>query len=394
LLVLTKCDIASPDSQAVAEMEARELVLGSFLEGAPAFRVSARTGSGLDLLKDALRSLAGEAAPRDEGGLVRLPVDRAFTVRGFGTVVTGTLVSGAIAMGTELELLPKGIATRVRGIEVHGAAVDRVGAGHRAALNLAGIELGAVRRGDVLVEPKTVRATSMIDAEVSLLNGAKPLRNQARVRLHLGSAEILARVHLLGAASLSGGEKGLAQLRLETPGVAGRGDLFILRAYSPPMTIGGGAVLDPLPPKRRRDRDRLIALRGASPSLAAQLFIAGAGQAGIDGSVLAARVTKPLSELLPALVQDPEVVATAGDPPVFLSRATVDGLARLTLDLLRRFHQENPLKAAMTREELRHKLFEHVPPATFDFVLVSLGSQLRLAPGTVSLEGHSIRLTA
>ena len=239
-IVLTKCDVADADSIALAEIEARELVAGSFLEGAPILRVSSRTGQGLDALRAELRRMAGETPPRAAGGLVRLPIDRAFVLKGFGTVVTGTLVAGTIAAGDELEILPSGRRVRVRGLQVHGAAAPRVEAGHRAAVNLAGIEVAEVTRGDVLTRPGTLRATSIVEAELSLLPGERPLKDQARVRVHLASAEVLARVRILSAPPVvAPGTTRLVQLRLERPAVAGRGDRVVIRSYSPAATIGG-----------------------------------------------------------------------------------------------------------------------------------------------------------
>jgi len=244
LVVLTKCDAADADSQAIAELEARELVAGSFLEAAPVVHVSARTGEGLPGLREALLALAHESPPRPLSGLLRLPVDRVFSMKGFGVVITGTLVTGDLATGEEVEALPSGRRARVRGLQVHGETVERAAAGTRTAVNLAG-DVEGLARGEVLARPGTLRATSMIDALVSLLPGARPLADGARVRVHAASAEVLARVRLLGAESLEPGKSALAQLRLESPAVAGRGDRLVLRSYSPADTIAGALVVDP-----------------------------------------------------------------------------------------------------------------------------------------------------
>src|SRR5262249_7633297 len=178
LVALTKCDAADADSQALAEMETRELVAGSFLEGRPLIRVSARTGAGLPEVEAARLALAREAAPRRTQGLLRLPLDRVFTLRGFGTVATGTVISGTLRAGDEVEVLPAGRRARVRGLQVHGRAEESVEAGSRAAVNLAGVDVDALGRGDVLAHPGTLRPTSMLDAEVSLLAGERPLADQ------------------------------------------------------------------------------------------------------------------------------------------------------------------------------------------------------------------------
>jgi selenocysteine-specific elongation factor len=277
LVVLTKCDLADEELQALAEVEARELVAGSFLEGAPVLRVSTVTGEGLGGLRAALASLAADPPPRPADGLLRLPIDRAFTLRGFGTVVTGTLVSGTLVLGEEVEVLPSGRRARVRGLHVHGSAVARVEAGNRAAVNLAGLDVADLSRGDVLARPGTLRPGSILDAELTLLPGERPLRDQARVRVHVMSGEYLARVRVLEGASVAPGTTAPVQIRLERPAVAGRGDPLIIRSYSPAMTIGGALVVDPLASKKRRRgaaaRPSGRDLAGANATLAAVALV-------------------------------------------------------------------------------------------------------------------------
>jgi selenocysteine-specific elongation factor len=397
LVVLTKCDIADADSQTVAEMEARELVAGSFLAGAPVLRVSARTGQGLAELRDALDGLARGLAPRPTGGVMRLPVDRAFTMRGFGTVVTGTLVSGALAAGDEVELLPAGRRARVRGLQVHGQAVDRVDAGNRTAVNLAGVEVADIARGDVLARPGTLRSSRLLDVEVRVLPGGKPLRDLARVRVHVASAERLARVRLLGAEGAEPDRMVRAQLRLEAPAVAGRGDRLVLRSYSPAATIGGAVVLDPVPPTRRR-RDAVTAAAApavADAAAAARALVQQAGPAGIDTPSLAARLTVPPEDVSALLAPDGDLVAVGRDPVWYVARAALEGLAEGTRAALERFHADNPLKAAMPREELRRRVFGRSPDGTFERVLESLATagQARLVGDGLALARHAVRLS-
>ena len=365
--MLTKCDVADADSIALAEIEARELVAGSFLDGAPILRVSSRTGQGLDALRAELRRMAGEAPPRAAGGLVRLPIDRAFVLKGFGTVVTGTLVAGTIAAGDELEILPSGRRVRARGLQVHGAAAPRVEAGHRAAVNLAGIEVAEVTRGDVLTRPGTLRATSIVEAELSLLPGERPLKDQARVRVHLASAEVLARVRILSAPPvIAPGTTRLVQLRLERPAVAGRGDRIVLRSYSPAATIGGAVVVDPLARRKRRG----AATEAAADALAA--MVAEAGAAGIDAPTLAARLTVPVPTSRATSRGAPIWSPSAGDPPRVIGRATLDALAADLQARLAAFHAANPLKPAIPREELRGRVFLRAAPGAFEHVLEGL----------------------
>jgi selenocysteine-specific elongation factor len=396
LVALTKCDLADPELLALAELETRELVAGSFLEGAPVLRVSAKTGLGLRALSAALLELARAVPRRPADGLLRLPVDRSFTLHGFGTIVTGTLVSGALGAGDELELLPSGKRTRARGVQVHGENVESVEAGSRAAVNLAGLEVADVTRGDVLARPGTLRPTSLLDVELTLLAGERVLRDQARVRLHVASAEVLARVRLLGHKALEPGATEVAQLRLERPVAAGHGDRLIVRSYSPALTIGGARVLDPLPPKRKgAAASALRALAAASPAHAAALMIEEAGSGGVDAATLAARVTLPVTALLAALSTESGVVSLAGEPVRFVSRRALEALRAATRELLARFHAEHALKAAMPREELRRRLFGRTQEAAFERVLASLAEDLevKLTPDGVALARHTVRLT-
>ena len=389
-VVLTKVDAAEEDSVALAEMEARELVAGSFLEGKPVLRVSARTGAGLDALRDELRRLAARAAGRPAGGLVRLPVDRAFVLKGFGTVVTGTLVAGTIAAGDELELLPAGRRVRVRGLQVHGASAERVEAGHRAAVNLAGVEVADVHRGDVLARPGTLQPSSILDAELALLPGERPLKDQARVRVHVASAEVLARVRVLDAPpAIEPGTTRRVQLRLEKKAVAGRGDRLVVRSYSPAATIGGAIVLDPVARRRKRGG---AAAGGGDPLLD---MVTEAGASGLDVKVVSARLTVPVDEVLRAVAGREGVVALGREPGHVVARAALDALAGAARAQLAAFHAGQPLKAAMPREELRGKVFARAAPGAFERVLEEEQRRgaIRSAGDGVALAGHAVRLS-
>ena len=398
LIALTKCDLADADAQAVAEMESRELVAGSFLDGAPVVRVSARTGDGLDALTRELRRLAETAPPPPTGGLLRLPVDRSFTLRGFGTVVTGTLVSGSLDVGEEVEVLPWGRRGRVRGLHVHGQAREAIEAGSRAAVNLGGLDVADVQRGDVLARPGTLRPTSIIDVVLSLLPGTRPLRQGARVRVHLASAEALARVHVAGAAAVAPGDACRVQLRLERPSVAARGDRLVIRSYSPSVTIGGAEVLDPLPRKRRRHDRAPADLRPAAEQSArdaACALVEAAGAEGVSLDSLAARLAVPAESLAADLRDARGLVAVGKDPQALLSEAVVASLGARLREALAEYHRDNPLRPGMAREEARRRLFARSPPGTFEGVLDRLerAGELRVHADAVSLAGHQVRYT-
>jgi selenocysteine-specific elongation factor len=257
LIALTKCDAADADTIAIARADATELVAGSFLDGAPIIELSAKTAHGLDALREALVRVAATAPLRESAGPMRLPIDRAFSMKGFGAVVTGTLVSGSLRIDDDVDLLaaPRGatglaarVRVRVRGLQVHGERVREAASGQRVAANLDGIDTAAIARGDLLATPDVFMETRTCDVALDLLPDAKPLTHGTRVRVHHGTREALARAGIVETTIAPGG-RAHARLRLEAPMVMTRGDRFVLRAYSPVVTIGGGLVLDPHPPR-------------------------------------------------------------------------------------------------------------------------------------------------
>jgi selenocysteine-specific elongation factor len=396
VVALTKCDLADRDSQALAELEVGELVTGSFLEGRPVLQVSARTGEGLPALRAALFALAREAPVRDVEGPLRLPVDRVFTRHGFGTVATGTVEGGEVAEGDEVLVLPAGRRARVRGLQVHGAPVARVSAGSRAAVNLAGVEVKDLARGDVLARPGSFAATSMLDVELQLLPGEKPLKNQARVRVHVKSAEVLARVRLLEDSRLEPGGAALAQLRLEHPAIAARGDRLVLRAYSPAVTLGGARVLDPHPPKRRRGaaapRVRAVRDPGLGPAAVAALYLEEAGPGGLEAKALAARLGLTEAALARALEGRPDLRGVGREPVVYVAEAGLGALGAAVGEILTRFHRAEPLRTGMPREELRRRLAGRAPEVVLDAALraEAAAGRLRLTAESVARADHTV----
>jgi selenocysteine-specific elongation factor len=396
IVVLTKCDLADAEMLGVAEAEVRELVKGSFLEGAPVLRASAKTGAGLPALREALGLLAGGAPPRPSTGLLRLPVDRVFTLRGFGTVVTGTVVSGTLDVGEELEVLPSGKRTRVRGLQVHGGFVERVLAGSRAAANLASLEVGDLRRGDVLLRPGSMRATTLADVELSLLSEALSVRDGARVRVHAASAEVLARVRWLGTPSSASGLRAPARLRLESPAVLARGDRLVVRSYSPAVTVAGARVLDPAPSRRSRPQAaRTSALAAADGVQAALMMLREAGGSGIEAAALAARLGLETTGLDALLHREPGVIFLGPGRRSCVAADALLGLERAAADALEAFHVASPLRPGMAREELRRRVFHRTPEGVFESVLDSLAraGKVRIAADAVALAAHEVRYT-
>ncbi|HEX7176888.1 MAG TPA: selenocysteine-specific translation elongation factor [Pyrinomonadaceae bacterium] len=372
LVVLTKTDAADAELLELVRTEAEELVKGSFLEGAAVVAVSSRTGAGVEELKTRLREVALAAPARSAGWVARLPVDRAFTVRGFGAVVTGTLVAGEIAEGEELELLPARARVRVRGLQVHGASVGAARAGQRTAVNLGGVEAASVERGMVLAPPGRLRPTQMFDAEVEVLAAAsRPLRTRQRVRVHAGAAEVLGRVAVVEeSGEVAPGGRGFAQFRLESPIVVVPGERFIVRAYSPQRTIAGGLVIDAHAAKRRgrerrEARARLDALAAGDDAARLALYVEAAGALGLSHADLAAR-TGWTDEALAAAAGEAQgrgaVVETEG---VFVGRDVLGQLAAGAVAEVEAFHAREPLARGLARETLRERVFAHAAPEVF-----------------------------
>jgi len=327
LTVLTKADAVDEARLKEVRSSVESFLRSSFLGSAPILSTSARTGAGLDDLRRELRALAAKIPPRSSEQLTRIPLDRAFTVKGFGTVATGTLIAGSIDSGEELAVEPGGRMVKVRGIQVHGHAAPRAHAATRVAVNLARIETSKLRRGDTLVEPGTAIAVNTIDAEVVLLAGAPALKHRARVHFHAFTSESMATVSLYDYLPLEAGAARLARLRLAKPMVLLPGDRFVLRLGSPMVTVGGGRVLDahPLPRGKRRHTEKwLQELRAATPSGQIAMRVARRGKEAITGSELAAETglnSDAVRALLAPSLKDESVLALGSD--LLLARAAL-----------------------------------------------------------------------
>src|SRR5216117_3835605 len=285
VVVLTKTDLVEPDWLALVRDDVATLVRATFLEGAPILAVSAKTGAGLPELRAVLRGLAEVVEPRGLDQLPRLPIDRVFTVRGFGTVVTGTLTAGRLAVDDRSQVYPKGVEAKIRGLQTHGHGVPEARAGQRTAINFQGLERAAVERGDVVGLTGTLVPSVLVDGTLELLADApRPVRSRTRVRFHVGTSEIMARVLLLDTAELEPGQTAAARFRLEAPLVALPGDRFVVRSYSPIVTIGGGTILDVDPPRFKRKAPALVAhlalLQTGSPEVIVEEHVRHVGASG------------------------------------------------------------------------------------------------------------------
>jgi selenocysteine-specific elongation factor len=407
LIALTKVDLADSDVAGLAQLEAEDFVRNSFLQGAPIVPVSARTGAGLDRLKIELLRVARDVPARDPQHYFRLPIDRAFARRGFGTVVTGTLVSGSIAPGDVAELFPARKRIRIRGVHSAGQTVPRAVAGQRTALNLAGVELADLSRGMVLAAPDRFRATQRLDARLTLLPGVRPLKNHARVHIHQGAAEVIAEIVLLETMGkddsnsvLLPGESALAQLRLNAPLLLLPGDRFIIRQFSPVVTIGGGVVLDPLTRRHRRNDPRAVAflqiLESGSPSDILLPF-AESQPAGLDLARIIA-VTGWLEftirETVEILAVEKKIRIISAQPFLIVASSVFDRLAASVLQQLDSFHRANPLAPGFPREELRGRLGHAAQPEVFRYVVDQLAAQRKITVSgdLIIRAGHAIAL--
>jgi len=382
--VITKRDLAEPEWLDLVRSEVSERLQRSRVRWEPAIAVSALTGAGLDELRSVLQRVADDLIERPAEDLFRLPIDRVFAVAGAGTVVTGTTWTGTVAVGDAVRLLPLEREVRVRSIEVHGQAADRAVPGRRTALALVGVEKSELARGDVAVTGAGWRATTMLDAAVELLPTArKPIGSRTRLRVHLGTAEVLARV--VQVRSIGPGERGLARLVLETPLVARGGDRFVLRSFSPVTTIGGGVVLDPFPAPRPRLRQRRLAAEQSALERL-QVLAHEAGLAGLPVDGLPMRLG-----LLPGRV--PTLLAEAGNDLLSLgatvvARPVVAAEATRLVDVLRRYHKEHPIDPGMSLQALRAAVGAPAPPpAVLDAVL-----EIGMRAGQLEVTGSVARL--
>ncbi|MBO0719493.1 MAG: selenocysteine-specific translation elongation factor [Blastocatellia bacterium] len=411
LIALTKVDLMDDEELLqLVESDLADFVRGSFLEGAPVIRTSARageSGQGIDELKGALAKLAAKVRERDEKAVARLPIDRVFTIKGFGTVVTGTLIAGRVRAGDELDLLPSGSGdrrARARGLQVFGRSVQEARAGERTAINLQGVEVAEIERGQVLAPSGRLHGGSMLDVRLHVLKTApRPLRNRSRTHLHLGTAEALARVVILGASELAPGAAGFAQLRLESPILALPGDHFIIRSYSPAATIGGGIVIDSSPHKHRLREGELVGsqlarLAAADETERIALFLEMAGERGMSHAEVAARsgsTDEVIKRGVEALEKTRRIVVADRNPALFIARTSFEGLAKGATALLKEYHRKSPLAAGMAREELRERLFAHLPPEIFRAVIGYLSDRKEIAAekDLLRLSSHRVALS-
>jgi len=363
LVVLTKIDMVEPDWLELVKEDVSEYLSGTFLADAPVVEVSGVTGDGIPELLEVLDGMVKDIPERDSGSFFRLPIDRVFTMKGFGTVVTGTSISGEIHTGDEVTIYPHGITSRIRGIQVHNKEVDRVKAGLRTAVNLQGIEKVETKRGDIIAAKDSLRNTYMADVLLDLLPSApRKLKNRAKARFHTGTSEIISTVVLLDRDELKPGESCFAQIRLDEPTTVLAHDRFVLRSYSPVRAIGGGLILNALPLKKKRFSEPVLnelktLSEGELDEVAEQFVRAGRFQ-GLELKALPFLTNarkKKLDDILKSLMAQKRVVQYDKEKGMLIHADFLDKARKEALTTLKDYHRDFPLKIGLLTEELRSR---------------------------------------
>ena len=395
-------DLVDEEWLELALEDIRDFSQGTFLEDSPILPVSSVTGQGIPELINALDEIAREIPPRPPSSLFRLPIDRVFTMKGFGTVITGTLVSGKVTVGDTIMVYPSGITSKVRGIQVHNLSADSAEAGMRTAINFQGLDKAAVQRGEVLSGPGALISSYMVDLSFHYLaSNKKPLKNRTLVRLHTGTSEILGHLVLLEQEELPPGQTAVVQIRLDSPVAIVKDDRFVIRSESPIRTIGGGQVINPTPQKHKRLKPDIIRglqhLTDEDPESIITYHIQEAGYSGVSFShlkIMSNSGGKQLDTILQHLLSRKTVLQTDKENRIYIHQTTFDTLQQKSAEYLAKYHETNPLKAGMPKEELRSKFPRLSNSKLFNLVLNQMikDKQIVQEENTVRLDSHRISL--
>jgi selenocysteine-specific elongation factor len=394
-VVLTKTDLVDEEWLELALEDIKGFTRGTFLENRPIIPVSSVTGKGLPDFIEILTRVCQDIPERSSSGLFRLPVDRVFTMKGFGTVITGTVISGQVRVGGNVMLYPSEVRAKVRGIQFHNQSVDAAKAGMRTAINFQGLEKTAVNRGDVLSEPGSLAPGYMLDVLFHFLkSNKKPVKTRTRVRFHSGTSEILGNLILLESGELQPGQTGLVQLRLDAAVALVKDDRFVIRSYSPVHTIGGGHVLNPLPKKHKGVKPHLIEglkrLCGDSAEQTVIYHVENAGYEGISLShlyIMTNLAEKPLQQILDKLLSRRVILQIDRENRIFLHGDNFEKLKIEILANLETYHRVNPLKPGMPKEELKSGFPSFVEEKSVNFVLTQ-----SIKTGEIIQEEEMVRL--
>jgi selenocysteine-specific elongation factor len=378
LIVLTKSDLVDDEWLLMIKEDIKNEFKGTFLENAPIHSVSSKTGVGLDTLIKDIDELTEEVSAKDTQGHFRLPVDRVFSVSGFGTIVTGTVISGIIKEGEPIEVYPSKEISKVRGIQVHDKSVKLAEAGQRCAINIANVKTSDVKRGDVVAAPNLMEPSLMIDCKLYYLkSAARPLENRQRVRVYHGTSEIICRVVILDKEEVKQGEESYVQLRLEKPLTVQRNDRFVIRSYSPMYTIGGGSIVEPLAKKAKRFDEKYIEELKIKESGKTENIIENnvknlSSEYPRVSDILKAlgKNEEKIEEKLQLLIDENKIVKfDTGDKAVYIHKEYLDEKVKNICDILEKFHNENPLKWGISKEEIKNKIFKGIKQKIYDEML-------------------------
>jgi selenocysteine-specific elongation factor len=402
LVVLTKVDLVEPDWLELVEEEVREALKGTFLDGAPIVSFSAVTGFGKDNLLVTLAELAAQVPPKPVTGIFRLPIDRVFTIKGFGTVVTGTAISGRVKVAESVVIYPPGFKAKVRGLQVHGQAVEQAQAGNRTAVNLQGLEKEELERGMVVAPPGALIKSRRLDAFLEILPSApRPLKHRQAVRLHTGTSERVAMPLILDADEMAPGSSGYVQFFLREPLALKPGDRLVIRSFSPAFTWGGGLVLHVNPTRHKRRNPEVLArfkiLEQGSPEDVLRLYLSEAGAAGRSRAELTALLPWDPGELanrLNAMTRQGEVLYYDQENQRYLLTVTAQELERQSLQILADYHRKFPLKPGLSKEELRRQLPPAMEVRLFNYLLGGMAQKKQLVSekDLVRLSTHKVTL--
>jgi selenocysteine-specific elongation factor len=402
MVAVTKTDLVDEEWLELALEDIRDFVRGTFLEDAPVAPVSSLTAEGIPEFIETLDKLAAKIPERPPSDLFRLPIDRVFTMKGFGTVITGTLISGRVKVGDTIMIYPSGIKSKVRGIQVHNHSADEAQAGMRTAINFQGLEKEAISRGEVLSKPDALMASYMVDVSLHYLaSNKKPVKNRTRVRFHTGTSEVLGILILLDREELSPGEEAIVQLRLDSPVALVKDDRFVIRSYSPIYTIGGGKILNPIPLKHKRFKTDTVKglkdLGDRAPEAILAFHIEASGYQGVSFphlKMMTNLADKQLDNTLQGLLSKKTLIQVDKENRIYIHQDSFERLKNEILRHLADYHSAHPLKAGMSKEELKTKFPPGLTTKLFNLTLNQMIKEQEIVQekNTVRLSSHTVSL--
>jgi len=401
-VALSKIDMVDEEWLELVMEDVREFCQGTFLENTPIVPVSSISGEGIEAFIRTLDAYCSQIPEREPTNLFRLPADRVFTIKGFGTVITGTLISGKISTGEPVMIYPSGIKTKVRGLQVHDQSVTEAGAGMRTAINFQGIEKATVNRGDVVARSDTLRSSYMLDVELLYLeSNERPIKNREQVRLHTGTSEVACNVILLDREEMIAGEAAIVQLRLDSPVACVRDDRFVLRSYSPVRTLGGGRILNPVPRKhkrfRKKDVDRLGNLLTRDPELLIPFHVQESAYNELsltDLSIMTNLSHNQLETAIQSLLSRQVLIQTDKEPRRYIHQETLEQFKNQVLARLSEYHRKHPLKTGMPKGELKSKFPRILSHKLFNQLIHKMVQSKTICQteNTIRLPEHEVKL--